>query len=87
MGSCGKENDDKFDKKHVLWPHHFAVPQIREQNRFDVTSSGPRSQHLAGIPIDEPRKARIISQKDFSKLVIFDIELLFRKISDCSNGK
>ncbi|XP_049899468.1 adducin 3 (gamma) a isoform X3 [Epinephelus moara] len=30
--------------------------KIREQNRFDMTSSGPRSQHLAGIPIDEPRR-------------------------------
>ncbi|XP_028313152.1 adducin 3 (gamma) a isoform X3 [Gouania willdenowi] len=30
--------------------------KIREQNLFDVMSSGPRSQHLAGIPIDPPRK-------------------------------
>ncbi|CAI5679680.1 unnamed protein product [Oreochromis niloticus] len=30
--------------------------KIREQNRLDVMSSGPRSQHLAGIPVDEPRK-------------------------------
>lgn len=30
--------------------------QIREQNRFDVMTSGPRSQHLAGIPVDEPRR-------------------------------
>ncbi|XP_051801667.1 adducin 3 (gamma) a isoform X3 [Acanthochromis polyacanthus] len=30
--------------------------KIREQNRFDVMSSGPRSQHLAGIPVDEPRR-------------------------------
>uniref|UniRef100_A0A8C2YW56 Adducin 3 (gamma) a n=1 Tax=Cyclopterus lumpus TaxID=8103 RepID=A0A8C2YW56_CYCLU len=29
--------------------------KIREQNRFDMMSSGPRSQHLAGIPVDEPR--------------------------------
>ncbi|XP_076023375.1 gamma-adducin-like isoform X2 [Genypterus blacodes] len=30
--------------------------KIREQNRFDVMSSGPRSQHLAGIPVDQPRQ-------------------------------
>ncbi|CAJ1053229.1 adducin 3 (gamma) a isoform X2 [Xyrichtys novacula] len=30
--------------------------KIREQNRFDVMTSGPRSQHLAGIPVDPPRK-------------------------------
>ncbi|TNN57520.1 Gamma-adducin [Liparis tanakae] len=30
--------------------------KIREQNRFDLMSSGPRSQHLAGIPADEPRR-------------------------------
>ncbi|XP_029991649.1 adducin 3 (gamma) a isoform X3 [Sphaeramia orbicularis] len=30
--------------------------KIREQNRFDVMTSGPRSQHLAGIPVDEPRR-------------------------------
>ncbi|GLD50861.1 adducin 3 (gamma) a isoform X1, partial [Lates japonicus] len=30
--------------------------RIREQNRFDVMSSGPRSQHLAGIPVDAPRR-------------------------------
>ncbi|XP_060920532.1 adducin 3 (gamma) a isoform X3 [Labrus mixtus] len=30
--------------------------KIREQNRFDVTTSGPRSQHLAGIPVDAPRR-------------------------------
>ncbi|KAL1005758.1 hypothetical protein UPYG_G00063600 [Umbra pygmaea] len=29
--------------------------RIREQNRFDMMTSGPRSQHLAGIPLDEPR--------------------------------
>uniref|UniRef100_A0A8C2WJQ1 Adducin 3 (gamma) a n=1 Tax=Cyclopterus lumpus TaxID=8103 RepID=A0A8C2WJQ1_CYCLU len=33
--------------------------KIREQNRFDMMSSGPRSQHLAGIPVDEPRRVRI----------------------------
>uniref|UniRef100_A0A672YNR6 Gamma-adducin-like n=1 Tax=Sphaeramia orbicularis TaxID=375764 RepID=A0A672YNR6_9TELE len=33
--------------------------KIREQNRFDVMTSGPRSQHLAGIPVDEPRRVRI----------------------------
>ncbi|XP_069022797.1 adducin 3 (gamma) a isoform X3 [Embiotoca jacksoni] len=30
--------------------------KIREQNRFDMMSSGPRSQHLAGIPVDQPRQ-------------------------------
>lgn len=30
--------------------------KIREQNRFDVMTSGPRSQHLAGIPDDAPRR-------------------------------
>lgn len=30
--------------------------KIREQNRFDLKTSGPRSQHLAGIPVDPPRK-------------------------------
>uniref|UniRef100_A0A3P8S8L4 Adducin 3 (gamma) a n=2 Tax=Amphiprion percula TaxID=161767 RepID=A0A3P8S8L4_AMPPE len=33
--------------------------KIREQNRFDVMSSGPRSQHLAGIPVDEPRRGLV----------------------------
>ncbi|KAM6940767.1 adducin 3 (gamma) a isoform 1-T2 [Xenentodon cancila] len=30
--------------------------KIRDQNRFDVMTSGPRSQHLAGIPVDQPRQ-------------------------------
>ncbi|XP_072318478.1 adducin 3 (gamma) a isoform X1 [Eucyclogobius newberryi] len=30
--------------------------KIREQNRYDMKTSGPRSQHLAGIPVDPPRK-------------------------------
>ncbi|KAJ0050641.1 hypothetical protein NL108_004957, partial [Boleophthalmus pectinirostris] len=30
--------------------------KIREQNRYDMKSSGPVSQHLAGIPVDPPRK-------------------------------
>ncbi|XP_037621224.1 adducin 3 (gamma) a isoform X1 [Sebastes umbrosus] len=30
--------------------------KIRQQNQFDMMSSGPRSQHLAGIPVDEPRR-------------------------------
>uniref|UniRef100_A0A8C6LSA4 Adducin 3 (gamma) a n=1 Tax=Nothobranchius furzeri TaxID=105023 RepID=A0A8C6LSA4_NOTFU len=30
--------------------------KIREQNRLDVMTSGPRSQHLAGIPVDVPRQ-------------------------------
>ena len=36
----------------------FVLLQIREQNRFDVMTSGPRSQHLAGIPVDAPRQVR-----------------------------
>uniref|UniRef100_A0A8P4KTM9 Adducin 3 n=1 Tax=Dicentrarchus labrax TaxID=13489 RepID=A0A8P4KTM9_DICLA len=32
--------------------------KIREQNRFDVMTSGPRSQHLAGIPVDPPRRVQ-----------------------------
>lgn len=39
----------------------FVLLQIREQNRFDVMTSGPRSQHLAGIPVDAPRQVRISS--------------------------
>uniref|UniRef100_A0A8C5HD67 Gamma-adducin-like n=1 Tax=Gouania willdenowi TaxID=441366 RepID=A0A8C5HD67_GOUWI len=39
--------------------------KIREQNLFDVMSSGPRSQHLAGIPIDPPRKVTISSWNCF----------------------
>uniref|UniRef100_A0A8P4KBX3 Adducin 3 n=1 Tax=Dicentrarchus labrax TaxID=13489 RepID=A0A8P4KBX3_DICLA len=35
--------------------------KIREQNRFDVMTSGPRSQHLAGIPVDPPRRVRFYS--------------------------
>uniref|UniRef100_UPI0037E951FD adducin 3 (gamma) a isoform X1 n=1 Tax=Semicossyphus pulcher TaxID=241346 RepID=UPI0037E951FD len=33
--------------------------KIREQNRFDVMTSGPRSQHLAGIPVDAPRRDQV----------------------------
>uniref|UniRef100_A0A8C9Z2P6 Adducin 3 (gamma) a n=1 Tax=Sander lucioperca TaxID=283035 RepID=A0A8C9Z2P6_SANLU len=35
--------------------------KIREQNQFDLMSSGPRSQHLAGIPVDEPRRHELTS--------------------------
>ncbi|XP_040891507.1 adducin 3 (gamma) a isoform X2 [Toxotes jaculatrix] len=38
--------------------------KIREQNRFDVMSSGPRSQHLAGIPADEPRRPYVPTEED-----------------------
>lgn len=38
--------------------------KIREQNRFDMTSSGPRSQHLAGIPIDEPRRPYVPTEEE-----------------------
>ncbi|CAL9700541.1 unnamed protein product [Knipowitschia caucasica] len=33
--------------------------KIREQNRYDMKTSGPRSQHLAGIPVDPPRKGPV----------------------------
>ncbi|XP_031720393.1 adducin 3 (gamma) a isoform X1 [Anarrhichthys ocellatus] len=38
--------------------------KIREQNRFDMTSSGPRSQHLAGIPVDEPRRPYVPTEEE-----------------------
>ncbi|XP_028978382.1 adducin 3 (gamma) a isoform X3 [Esox lucius] len=38
--------------------------RIREQNRFDMMTSGPRSQHLAGIPLDEPRMPYVPSEDD-----------------------
>uniref|UniRef100_A0A8D3D9C5 Adducin 3 n=1 Tax=Scophthalmus maximus TaxID=52904 RepID=A0A8D3D9C5_SCOMX len=38
--------------------------KIREQNRFDVMSSGPRSQHLAGIPVDEPRRPYVPTEEE-----------------------
>ncbi|CAB1344472.1 unnamed protein product [Coregonus sp. 'balchen'] len=37
---------------------------IREQNRFDMMTSGPRSHHLAGIPLDEPRMPYVASEDD-----------------------
>ncbi|KAM9314225.1 adducin 3 (gamma) a isoform 2-T4 [Pholidichthys leucotaenia] len=57
--------------------------KIREQNRCDVMSSGPRSQHLAGIPIDEPRRPYVPTEEDqmeplppnpFSELLEKDLE-------------
>ncbi|KAM9857343.1 adducin 3 (gamma) a isoform 2-T3 [Aulostomus maculatus] len=38
--------------------------KIREQNRFDVMTSGPRSQHLAGIPADEPRRPYVPTEEE-----------------------
>ncbi|XP_034094974.1 adducin 3 (gamma) a isoform X2 [Gymnodraco acuticeps] len=38
--------------------------KIREQNRFDMMTSGPRSQHLAGIPIDEPRRPYVPTEEE-----------------------
>lgn len=38
--------------------------KIREQNRFDVMTSGPRSQHLAGIPVDEPRRPYVPTEEE-----------------------
>ncbi|KAG7485161.1 hypothetical protein JOB18_004091 [Solea senegalensis] len=37
--------------------------KIREQNRCDVMTSGPRSQHLAGIPVDQPRRKDVVQIK------------------------
>ncbi|KAM4750334.1 adducin 3 (gamma) a isoform 1-T3 [Anableps anableps] len=38
--------------------------KIREQNRLDVTTSGPRSQHLAGIPVDQPRRPYVPTEEE-----------------------
>ncbi|XP_070844143.1 adducin 3 (gamma) a isoform X2 [Chaetodon trifascialis] len=38
--------------------------KIREQNRFDVMTSGPRSQHLAGIPDDVPRRPYVPTEEE-----------------------
>ncbi|XP_034045066.1 adducin 3 (gamma) a isoform X2 [Thalassophryne amazonica] len=38
--------------------------KIRDQNRHDVMSSGPRSQHLAGIPVDEPRQPYVPTEEE-----------------------
>ncbi|XP_075907444.1 gamma-adducin-like isoform X1 [Nelusetta ayraudi] len=38
--------------------------KIREQNRLDLTTSGPRSQHLAGIPVDPPRKPYVPTEEE-----------------------
>uniref|UniRef100_A0A8C6UQV2 Adducin 3 (gamma) a n=1 Tax=Neogobius melanostomus TaxID=47308 RepID=A0A8C6UQV2_9GOBI len=38
--------------------------KIREQNRYDMKTSGPRSQHLAGIPVDPPRKPYVPTEED-----------------------
>ncbi|XP_058497099.1 adducin 3 (gamma) a isoform X3 [Solea solea] len=37
--------------------------KIREQNRCDVMTSGPRSQALAGIPVDQPRRKDVVQIK------------------------
>ncbi|KAK6300706.1 hypothetical protein J4Q44_G00288040 [Coregonus suidteri] len=39
--------------------------RIREQNRFDMMTSGPRSHHLAGIPLDEPRMDQPVRVKPY----------------------
>ncbi|XP_042160458.1 adducin 3 (gamma) a isoform X1 [Oncorhynchus tshawytscha] len=39
--------------------------RIREQNRFDMMTSGPRSHHLAGIPLDEPRMDQPVHVKPY----------------------
>ncbi|XP_012722413.2 adducin 3 (gamma) a isoform X2 [Fundulus heteroclitus] len=38
--------------------------KIRDQNRLDVMTSGPRSQHLAGIPVDQPRQPYVPTEED-----------------------
>uniref|UniRef100_A0A1A8RPE6 Adducin 3 (Gamma) a n=1 Tax=Nothobranchius rachovii TaxID=451742 RepID=A0A1A8RPE6_9TELE len=38
--------------------------KIREQNRLDVMTSGPRSQHLAGIPVDVPRQPYVPTEEE-----------------------
>ncbi|XP_054634663.1 adducin 3 (gamma) a isoform X2 [Dunckerocampus dactyliophorus] len=38
--------------------------KIREQNRCDVMTSGPRSQHLAGIPVDQPRQPYVPTEEE-----------------------
>ncbi|XP_044044842.1 adducin 3 (gamma) a isoform X2 [Siniperca chuatsi] len=57
--------------------------KIREQNRFDVMTSGPRSQHLAGIPVDAPRRPYVPTEEEqmaplppnpFSELLEKDME-------------
>ncbi|XP_019732211.1 adducin 3 (gamma) a isoform X2 [Hippocampus comes] len=48
------------DPKEVLQKRN----KIREQNRCDVTTSGPRSQHLAGIPIDQPRRPYVPTEEE-----------------------
>uniref|UniRef100_A0A3B3BGQ0 Adducin 3 (gamma) a n=1 Tax=Oryzias melastigma TaxID=30732 RepID=A0A3B3BGQ0_ORYME len=47
-------------------PHEVLEKRnkIREQNRFDVMTSGPRSQHLAGIPVDEPRRPYVPTEEE-----------------------
>ncbi|XP_061625409.1 adducin 3 (gamma) a isoform X2 [Phyllopteryx taeniolatus] len=48
------------DPKEVLQKRN----KIREQNRCDVMTSGPRSQHLAGIPIDQPRRPYVPTEEE-----------------------
>ncbi|CAL8270490.1 adducin 3 (gamma) a isoform X2 [Gadus morhua] len=38
--------------------------KIRDLNRMDMMSSGPRSQHLAGIPVDAPRQPYVPSVEE-----------------------
>ncbi|XP_026158426.1 adducin 3 (gamma) a isoform X2 [Mastacembelus armatus] len=38
--------------------------KIRDQNRLDLMTSGPRSQHLAGIPVDEPRQPYVPTEEE-----------------------
>ncbi|XP_061083463.1 gamma-adducin-like isoform X1 [Conger conger] len=38
--------------------------RIREQNRFDLMTAGPRSQVLAGIVVDKPAPPYVMSEED-----------------------
>uniref|UniRef100_A0A4W5MNP3 Adducin 3 (gamma) a n=1 Tax=Hucho hucho TaxID=62062 RepID=A0A4W5MNP3_9TELE len=56
--------------------------RIREQNRFDMTTSGPRSHHLAGIPLDEPR---LVSGNSVSTCTYFVVKQ--HSIQACSRHR
>ncbi|KAG7268633.1 hypothetical protein CRUP_016575, partial [Coryphaenoides rupestris] len=47
----------RIEDPNQFVPMNTDPSEIREQNRMDMTSSGPRSQHLAGIPVDLPRQS------------------------------
>uniref|UniRef100_A0A4W5MRG3 Adducin 3 (gamma) a n=1 Tax=Hucho hucho TaxID=62062 RepID=A0A4W5MRG3_9TELE len=61
--------------------------RIREQNRFDMTTSGPRSHHLAGIPLDEPRLVSGNSDDQMVPLPPNPFSQLSEKNHTMQNGK